>query len=223
MRDPYEVLGVPRDASDEEVKRAYRRLAKQYHPDRNPGDEKAAAKMQEINAAYEQIKDPSKAQSSPGGGAYGNPYGSPFGGGYGNPFGGGYSRTDAAGQGSTDTYQQAAQNYIRFGQFRQALNALENSKTRNASWYYLSAIAHQNLGDQITALEHMRKAVSMDPENLQYIEVLNRMENGGNTYREQAGSFRGMQFNTGGLISRMLWCMFVNLFCFGGRLRFCWC
>ena len=54
-QDPYKVLGVSPDASDEEIKRAYRRLAKQYHPDRNPGDAAAAKKMQQINAAYEQI------------------------------------------------------------------------------------------------------------------------------------------------------------------------
>ena len=55
--DPYKILGVSRDASDEEIKRAYRQLAKKYHPDRNPGDTEAAKKMQQVNAAYEQIKN----------------------------------------------------------------------------------------------------------------------------------------------------------------------
>ena len=74
MTDPYKILGVSPTASDDEIKQAYRRLAKQYHPDRNPGDATAAQKMQQINAAYEQIKNPEKAQ--PTGYGYGyDPYG----------------------------------------------------------------------------------------------------------------------------------------------------
>lgn len=69
MQNPYEVLGVSPDCSEEELKSAYRKLAKQYHPDLNPGDEYAARRMNEINAAYEQIKNPPK-----GPGAY-TPYG----------------------------------------------------------------------------------------------------------------------------------------------------
>ena len=57
MKDPYSVLGVSPNASEEEIKKAYRTLAKKYHPDLNPNDEEAAKKMNEINVAYEQIKD----------------------------------------------------------------------------------------------------------------------------------------------------------------------
>ena len=65
LKDPYSVLGVSRDAGEEEIKEAYRRLAKKYHPDLNPGDEAAAAKMQEVNAAYDQIKNPTAYQQNP--------------------------------------------------------------------------------------------------------------------------------------------------------------
>ena len=56
MRNPYEVLGVPEDASEEEIKAAYRQLAKRYHPDANPGDEEAPRRMNEINTAYNLLK-----------------------------------------------------------------------------------------------------------------------------------------------------------------------
>jgi molecular chaperone DnaJ len=59
-RDYYEVLGVPRGATDEELKKAYRKLAKQYHPDLNPGDKAAEAKFKEANEAYAVLSDAEK-------------------------------------------------------------------------------------------------------------------------------------------------------------------
>jgi len=111
-RDFYEVLGCSRDASDKDLKKAYRKLARKYHPDSKPGSKAAEQKFKEINEAYDILSDPEKrklydqfgmaafdeaAGASGGGpygqGAYGNPFGqgangNPFGqGAYGNPFG----------------------------------------------------------------------------------------------------------------------------------------
>jgi molecular chaperone DnaJ len=214
MEDPYKVLGVSPDASDEEIKRAYRRLAKKYHPDLNPGDQVAAQRMQEVNAAYEQIKNPEKFTGQQAGGQ--NGYG-----GYYDPFGGYYQQTQRERQ-SGDQYQQAAYNYIRFHRYQEALNALSNSADRNARWYYLSALANNGLGNQVTALEHIRKAVSMDPDNQEYLWALNQIENGGSAYRQQAGNFRGFTFG-GDPCTNLCLCYLVNLFCCGGRGFFCCC
>ncbi len=59
-RDLYEVLGITKGASDDEIKKAYRKLAKKYHPDLNPGDKEAEQKMKEVNAAYEVLSDKEK-------------------------------------------------------------------------------------------------------------------------------------------------------------------
>ena len=202
--DPYRVLGVSRNASDEEIKQAYRRLAKQYHPDRNPGDTEAAKKMQEINAAYEQIKNPEKAQPSG--------YGSQGYGSYGyDPFGGSYQRT-YSNQSTGDNYQQAAYQYIRYRRYREALNALENAPERNARWYYLSAIAHDGLGNQVTALEHMKRAVSMEPDNQEYLFALNQLENGGAAYRQQAGNYRSYTMR-GSPCASLCLCWLAQMFC----------
>ena len=58
--DPYSVLGVSRDASEEEIKKAYKALSRKYHPDANPGDKEAEAKFKECNEAYEVLSDPQK-------------------------------------------------------------------------------------------------------------------------------------------------------------------
>lgn len=219
--DPYKVLGVSPNASDEEIKQAYRRLAKKYHPDLNPGDQEAARRMQEVNAAYEQIKNPEKAQQA-GSGNYGGGYGGYGGYGY-DPFGGfGGYRQQQSYTTQEDQYQQAAFQYIRFGRFREALNALGSCPERNARWYYLSAIANDGLGNQVTALEHIRKAVSMEPDNMEYLQMLNQIQSGGAAYRQQAGNFRG--FTMGGdPCSYLCLCYFANLFCCGGRGMFCCC
>lgn len=205
--DPYKVLGVSPDASDEEIKSAYRKLAKKYHPDRNPGDQEAAKKMQEINAAYEQIKDPDKAQ--PG---RQNTYGG-YGGYSNDPFWDWYEhrqRQQREPQG--DNGQRAAYNYIRSGRYQEALNALESSQEKNGRWYYLSAVANHNLGNQVTALEHIKRAVSMEPDNEEYLQALDIIENGGSTYRRQAGDYQGYGFG-GDCCTPCMWCYVWNCCC----------
>ena len=205
--DPYKVLGLTPGASDEEIKQAYRRLAKKYHPDLNPGDEEAARKMQEVNAAYDQIKNPEKYQKQQ------NPYGNP----YGDPFGGYETRSNAQ---EGDPYQNSALNYIRFGRFQEAINTLNNCRERDARWYYLSALANDGLGNQVTALEHIRKAVSMEPDNAEYLRTLQIIEQGGSAYRQQAGNYRGFSFG-GDPCSYFCLCNMLSFCCCGRPICFC--
>ena len=195
IQDPYKVLGLSPGASDEEVKKAYRRLAMKYHPDRNPGDEAAARKMQEINAAYEQIKNPEKQTRQE------------------------YDPFRGSGD-SSDQYQKAAEQYIRFRRYREALTVLQNCIHRDARWYYLSALANDGLGNQIMALEHIRRAVSMEPDNYTYLQTLEMMEQGGSVYRQHAGNYRTFQFGQSPCLPFCL-CYIFQLFCCRGRFLFC--
>lgn len=220
IQDPYKVLGVDPNASDEEIKRAYRRLAKKYHPDLNPGDQEAAQKMQEVNAAYDQIKNPEKYTQPNTGYGY-RPSGQ-----YYNPFSGSYEtyrgqqtyQTEE--EDGVDPYQRSAEMYINFGWYAEALNTLSACQKRDARWYYLTALANDGMGNQVTALEYLRRAVSMEPDNQEYLWALDRMEKGGNAYRQQAGNYRG--FTMGGSpCANLCLCYFLQLLCCRGGIICC--
>lgn len=204
MRDPYEVLGVPRGASQEEVTAAFRKLAKKYHPDLNPGDKNAQSKMAEINVAYEEIKSGRAARtdysrpaagsgSRPGGydpyGGYA-PYGGGYGGGY-NPFeeffrGFGGRQTQYAPRGDgLDPVRQ----YISAMRYSEALYALSQIRDRSAAWYYLSSIANYNSGNTVTAMQHIDRAIGMEPQNAEYQSVRQQMMAGSQSYTARQRGF----------------------------------
>ena len=199
VQDPDKGLGVAPDASDEEIKKAYRELTKKYHPDLNPGDEEAARKMNDINAAYDQIKN-GTAQAGP----YAQQsYGSSGGPDYGYA-GNAYQQYDWGAWTGWNAWQQAqqaqqterseytaARNYIRNGMYREALTALSGVPIpeRDGKWYYLSAGANMYLGNKVAALEHAKRAVEIEPDNEEYRRLLQQLQSGGDFYDRYAGGY----------------------------------
>ena len=125
MNDPYQVLGVSRSASDEEIKAAYRKLAQQYHPDLHPGDAAAAQRMKEINAAYDQIKNPEAWQNTAGTASQTQQqaYRDPFSGWSYNTYAYGSRRTDPGVE--TDPRLRSARAFNQSRQFHETIRVLE--------------------------------------------------------------------------------------------------
>ena len=235
MPDPYSVLGVDRNASDDELKKAYRSLSRKYHPDaniNNPHKDEAEAKFKEVQQAYQQIMDERERGYTSGGGGSssgsGSGYGGSFYGGYGS-FGGfgsfdGYGGYGQSGESdsrreTTDLHLKAAANYIRSGHYREALNVLDGIRERNALWYFYSASANSGLGNNVTALEHAREAVRLEPENIQYRMLLERMESGGSWYqqRQTMYGYPG-SFDSSCCVKLCVANLLCNLCCGGGGL-----
>ena len=238
VQDPYKVLGVSRDASEEEIKKAYRELSKKYHPDLNPGDESAAKRMSEINAAYEQIQKGDTGPSYSGSYGGGSSYGSRGSGSYGNyggfgfedffsGFGGGSYGSGSRQQQERGEYQ-AARNYIRNGMYREALNALSGVEVneRDARWYYLNAMANYKAGNRVAALEAAKRACEIEPDNEEYRKLLQSIQSGSNYYDEytvrynMSSPFTGMG---GNLCTYGAAAICLSSLCGRGALPFIFC
>lgn len=219
LDDPHAVLGISKDASQDEIKRAYRKKAKEYHPDLHPNDPVAAKKMNEVNEAYDMLTNPEKyaarrtqeQQQQQQRTAYQQRYGQQGSTGYrgsggwysdfgdfdfGDIFGfgfGGTSHADPEPQEMPDdspAIRQAVRD-INNRQYSAALERLSfiQSTGRNARWYYLSSLANKGLGNTMQALEHIQRAVQLEPDNAQYRQVLQSMKRSQQTYQRNAQGY----------------------------------
>lgn len=199
MQDPYRVLGISPQATDDEVKQAYRALAKKYHPDVNNGSPEAEARMKEVNEAYSTVMKWRREGTNASG------FNGSYAGGGGRSYGG-------EAYGSANPHMQAARNYIRAGHFQEAMHLLETIMERNAEWYYLCGEASLGLGNRVAALNYARQAVSMDPNCFEYRALLRRLE-GGAQYYQTGGTGRGFTMPTVLCGSPLLGCCALNLLC----------
>ena len=130
---------------------------------------------------------------------------------------------------SQSTYQdeeairrQAAANYIQSQHFQEAMNVLSSLSQRNGQWYYLSAMANMGLGNNVNAMNDARTAVNMEPDNMQYRMLLQRLEGGGSWYQEQQNPFGGMPVDGSDYCMKLcLANMVCNLCCPGGGMFCC--
>lgn len=216
MIDPYQVLGISRSASDEEIKKAYRAMSRKYHPDanvNNPNKAEAEEKFKQVQQAYDQIMK-EKQQGTGSYGSYGGYAGNGYGG-FGDFGGGSYGGFYGNGQSSyreENTRLQAAANYIRNRYYREAMNVLNDIplSERQGRWYYYSAAANQGLGNTATALEHIRRAVELEPSNIQYRQFQEHLEYGGTWYTTMGHGY-DRPYSSGGDWCLKMLCL--NMFC----------
>ncbi len=198
--NPYEVLGVSEGADEETIKRAYKELVKKYHPDKyvnNPLADLAAEKMKEVNKAYDMLTKNKGSYNSEGSASesYGG-YG-----GFGNA--GGY-------QNMKPTFGMIRQ-LISMRRPAQALMLLEQLP-KTAEWYFLSGVANVQRGWGTQGIQHLEKAVEMEPGNTEYRDTLNKVKENANSYNAGGG-----MYTTGGGCSPLP-CYCMPCICPG-----CWC
>lgn len=203
MTDPYQVLGVPRSASDDEIKKAYRSLSRRYHPDanvNNPNKDQAEEKFKQIQQAYDQIMKEKQQGTSEYGGTYGSSYGG---------FGSGAAHREESGK------LQAAANYIQNRYYKEALNVLNDIPfaERQGRWYYYAAVANQGVGNTATALEHIRRAVELEPSNISYRQFQEHLEYGGTWYTTRGNVYERPYSGSDWCFKMILLNMFCNCCC----------
>jgi len=191
--DPYKVLGLEQSASADDVKKAYRQMAKTYHPDLHPDDPSITEKMNEINEAYDMLTNPAKyavkkaqeeAQNAPGQTEVARDYGAAA-----------AAQSQAiprpAVQSEDSPEIEQAVHLLNSNKFKEALDVLTGvpSTGRDARWYYLSGLAHQMVGNYITATDQMYRASQLEPQNQTYMQLFLQFQKTGQMYEKSTKGF----------------------------------
>ncbi|MBU5592847.1 DnaJ domain-containing protein [Clostridium sp. MSJ-4] len=209
MKNPYEILGIKEGSSEEEIKKAYRELAKQYHPDQygdNPLRSLAEDKMREINEAYDylikNVKNTSSNQNH-------------------------YNRESYNNQNyNSESYGSEYPNFneirmdIQRGDIISAERKLNNVKVRDAEWNYLMGLTHLKKGWNDSGYNYIVNACRLSPNNQEYRHTLN-MINQRNTHYRNSYYGGGRRDDSFCEICLKLWCLDSICECFGGDIIPC--
>ena len=216
MNDPYQTLGVPESATDEEVKRAYRELAKKYHPDNyhdNPLADLAQEKMKEINAAYDTIQRERSGHGRASGASSSGGYG------YAQQNYGGYQYQQRQTSGNP-AFQQVrmAINRNDLGMAEQLLGRIED---HDGEWNFLMGTVCYRRGWVDEARRYYQTACQMDPGSAEYRQALNFVENNREGYRPEG--YEVFSTGCGDNPCGKLACMYLmcNVCSLGGMRFFC--
>ncbi|MDO4621166.1 MAG: DnaJ domain-containing protein [Lachnospiraceae bacterium] len=241
IADPYKILGIGENCTDDELKKAYRAMSKKWHPDANPNNQAVAEeKFKEVQEAYRQIVDARARGTSAYGSSSGYGPGSSYGynsssagrdyreyNGYGNMYEdffnqwANYSNQRRQENANEPNEMVAARNYINAGHYREAMTALGQmaESARTARWYYYAAMASQGMGNNVGAMNYAKRAADMEPDNMEYRRLLQNLQNGGTWYQnrgETYGGFTQMSSGTSWCLSMLALNLFCNCCC-GGR------
>lgn len=170
MNDPYKVLGVPTNATEAQIKEAYRELAKKYHPDKyinNPLADLAAEKMREINEAYDTLMKKNNNSSQGGGYSAQGGYSARQNAGNGSGAYGGFNTNGGSGD------YALIRRMINENRLDEAESALNGVTVRNAEWHYLMGVVKQRRGWYDMAYQHFARATQLDPYNMEYRNAFN--------------------------------------------------
>ena len=206
MTNPYQVLGVSENATDEEIKKAYRALAKKYHPDNyvnNPLADLASEKMKQINEAYDTVmkmrQNGTRTNTSSG-------------------------NTRSSGSSSGATSFAQARRLLQVGRITEAEQILQNVPefNRDAEWHYLMGYVYAQKGWFDEARRHASIAYNANPNNYEYSELYTTLERGtrNNPYANGRTMSTGSNCSTCDMCSTLI-CADCLCECMGGDLIAC--